>query len=125
MLGTFRNVSMCEDVREEVGNKKSLMGVFSGDVVVQELPARLKIAFYAEYIPDQGAGLHEFEFSIRVGSKEAASGKISVNSPRSEVATLILPQGIASIPTPCDIVLNVSGAGETRELIRKAVRLPD
>lgn len=113
------------DVREEVGNKKSLMGVFSGDLVVPVFPARIKVAFYAEYIPTPGVESHELTFSIGVGSEEVAAAGIRVATPQGEVATLILPQGIAQFEAPGDIVLKVSCEGETRELLRKSVRLPD
>jgi hypothetical protein len=123
MKGMFTNAIICEDVRDEVGNKKSLMGVFSGDIVVAEFPAIVRIAFYAEYILDVNAGPHELSFSIEVGGEEAASGRISIDNIRDRVATLIVPQGLATIAEPCDIALTFTGEGATRELIRKAVRL--
>jgi len=33
---------MCDDVRRELGNKMSLMGVYSGDIVFNRLPSNLK-----------------------------------------------------------------------------------
>jgi len=53
VVGTFRNVVVCEDVRDEVGNKRSLMGVFSGDITVQQFPAIVQLAVYLEYAPDK------------------------------------------------------------------------
>lgn len=65
MVGTFRNVVVCEDVRDEVGNKRSLMGVFSGDITVQQFPAIVQLAVYLEYAPDkddsEGLSLSNFE----------------------------------------------------------------
>jgi hypothetical protein len=31
-------VLVCEDIRQEIGNKPSAMGIFSGDIVVREFP---------------------------------------------------------------------------------------
>jgi hypothetical protein len=123
MLGIFRNASMCEDVRDEVGNKKSLMGVFSGDVVVPVFPARIRLAFYAEYLPRADAEAHELTFSIGIASTEAGSATMTIPPAPGQVATLILPQGIAQLEAPGDIVLSVSCKGETTELLRKTVRL--
>lgn len=125
MLGTFRNTSICEDVRDEVGNKKSLMGVFSGDLIVTEFPARLRVAFYAEYIPKDGTGEHELGISLSLGDVQAATTKIIVSSPPGQVAVLILPQGIAEFDAPGELVLRASCEGETAELLRKAIRLHD
>jgi hypothetical protein len=39
-VGKFYNVILCDDIREEIGNKKSLMGIFGGDVLVPRFPAQ-------------------------------------------------------------------------------------
>jgi hypothetical protein len=36
------HVIMCDDLRREVGNKMSLMGVYSGDILLNRLPSTLK-----------------------------------------------------------------------------------
>ena len=41
-----RNAILCEDIRHEIGNKNSLIGVFGGDILVAELPARIRVAVY-------------------------------------------------------------------------------
>lgn len=44
----IKNVILCEDVRQERSNKFTLIGVFSGDVQVESLPANVSIAVFME-----------------------------------------------------------------------------
>lgn len=37
---------VCEDIRQETGKKLSLLGVFSGDILVRTIPANLRVALY-------------------------------------------------------------------------------
>ena len=36
------HIIMCDDVRRELGNKMSLMGAYSGDIILNKLPGNLK-----------------------------------------------------------------------------------
>lgn len=36
------HIIMCDDVRRELGNKMSLMGFYSGDIILNKLPSNLK-----------------------------------------------------------------------------------
>lgn len=42
MSGAYVHTIWCDDIRMEVGNKPSFMGVYTGALVVQELPAQLQ-----------------------------------------------------------------------------------
>ena len=43
------NAILCEYLVAGLGNKHTLINVFSGDVVVETLPAALRLALYIEY----------------------------------------------------------------------------
>lgn len=43
-----RNALLCEDVRQEKTEKFFLIGVFSGDIIISKVPARVAIALYME-----------------------------------------------------------------------------
>jgi hypothetical protein len=47
-LLTITNAIVCEDVRAELNNKWSILGAYSGDIAVPNVPAAIKIAFYME-----------------------------------------------------------------------------
>jgi hypothetical protein len=41
MIERFIVTQFCDDIRQEVGNKTSLMGCYSGELLVEQLPAAL------------------------------------------------------------------------------------
>ena len=42
------NAILCEDIRQEVNNKKTLVGVYAGDILISSLPAPIDLAFYLD-----------------------------------------------------------------------------
>jgi hypothetical protein len=43
----------CDDIREEVGNKRSLMGIYHGEMFVQSVPILLpRLCFYINFVSD-------------------------------------------------------------------------
>jgi hypothetical protein len=121
----FRNVIVCEDVREEIGNKKSLMGLLSGDILVPQFPAQIKLAFYIEYLPPKDVvAERDLEFIIVLGDNSPISGKVRIG-PVQDVANIVIPSALAKFKEPGDIILYVRLGDDMRELTRKPVRLPN
>jgi hypothetical protein len=90
----FQNAILCEDVRYEVGNKKSLIGTFAGNIIVSEFPAAIQLAVYLEYTPktvgkDEKVDLEMWQDDVKIGS-----ATIIVNAKNNDNATLILPRAI-------------------------------
>lgn len=121
-VGQFRNAILCEDVREEIGNKKSIMGVFGGDVLVQSLPARIRVAFYAEYLPNDDE-VEEMDFLLKLGDTTVAEGKLSLPPNKKDVVTFIIQQGFLQLTEPTEIVLLIGSKNEMVETLRKDVKL--
>ena len=96
-MGKFRNVILCDDIRDEMGNKKSLMGVYSGDILVQNFPAAVQIAFYVDYVPaEDEAGEIPVQFRITQDGAEIAKAQIQAKIDKGPTVTLIIPKGVAS-----------------------------
>lgn len=56
---------ICDDVRKEVGNKLSYMGIYSGSIVVTQFPARLpKLCFVLNLRVDAESPLRQAVFRI-------------------------------------------------------------
>lgn len=63
-------VIFCDDVRQEIGNKQSLIGVYSGDLLVRHLPVVLpKLCVVATLMLPQGAGSDSAHFRIMQGDQ--------------------------------------------------------
>jgi hypothetical protein len=120
----FRNVIACDDVREEVRNKKSLMGVFSGDIVVAEIPANIWISFYIEKMPEQPNTSEEV--AIQVKQNDKTIGNVTLKFEAPEVATLVLGRAMMRVPEECtlSLVATVNG-GESEEILSKLLKKGD
>lgn len=96
--GTLGNVIVCDDIREEVRNKKSLMGVFPGGILVADLPGSIALAFYLEYFPSvEDEGKFLMEFRLLYGDEQIAQGNITAElTDEHQVLALVVPRGIAT-----------------------------
>lgn len=90
-----RNVILCEDIRDEIGNKKSLMGVMGGDIIVATMPAAIQVAIYFEYHPDDDES-EDFALKFRLwqDDTEIATGEMQAPIARGKDITLVVPRGM-------------------------------
>lgn len=127
MAGKFRNIILCEDVRDELGNKKSLMGILGGDILVPHFPAVLKIALYMEYVPESAEEKAvTVEFRILQDDAEIAKGKMEAEISPGQTANFILPQALISFEKDTVFQFNASVNGEAEEAIlnKKVMKTP-
>jgi hypothetical protein len=117
----LRNVIVCEDVREELGGKKSLMGVLGGDIVINALPGAIQLAFYIELEKSPSEGGH-ISFRISIDETEVAAAEVTIVPDPSKVALIVLPKGLVQFEKECDLIVRVSVNKEPeREMVRKRV----
>lgn len=91
----IRNVILCEDIREEIGNKKSLMGIVGGDILVATLPATIQVAVYFEYVPDANESGDVFvEFRLWLDDEEIAKGAMLGHIRPDNIIVLIVHRGL-------------------------------
>jgi hypothetical protein len=122
----FRNVILCDDIREEAGNKKSLMGVFAGDIQVPAFPANIHLAIYAEYV-NEGPS-EEVTFELRLFQDETEIVKFDARAklPVGAVGILAVPRAIVLFEKACTLrlVAGKPGTADRREIVSKTVSLP-
>jgi hypothetical protein len=124
-VGTFQNVIVCEDVREEIGGKKSLIGVFPGDILVPQFPITLQLALYFEYKPEKIGSSTTLEFRLMQDDTEMAKGRaVTQLGITDEIAAVILPRGLAGFDHPCKFRLLVSENGAPEiEVVSKRIAI--
>jgi hypothetical protein len=119
----FRSVIVCDDIREEIGNKKSLMGILAGDILTASMPANVQIAFYIDYLPTDD-GNDQISFQLLQDETEIAKGRLEVDAKRTRHASLIVPKALIRFEHECTFRMLASiNGGETMELLRKQVSL--
>jgi hypothetical protein len=74
---TVENVAFCENVRQEVGGKYTLLGVFAPELSVIEIPATIVLAIWISGTPN-AAGTFEADF------RALGTDKISLISGKME-----------------------------------------
>src|SRR4051812_32332837 len=95
----IRNAVLCEDVRQEKSNKFILIGVFPGDILVEDVPASVPLDVYIDAIalepigsiflklsgPGEGSAIIGINYhaSLEEGSTETVAALVT---PRMEVA---------------------------------------
>jgi hypothetical protein len=94
----FRNVIICDDVRQEINHKQTIIGAYSGDIVVANFPVALRLALYAEYVPDT-VGETTINLRFMFGKVEAAQIQGSFNfQSAGSVVSMALPGLNINIP---------------------------
>lgn len=89
---TIKNVIVCEDIREELRGKHSLIGVYSGDEIqISQIPGNIAISCFIE-VKVNISGAYDMNLRLRGPGKHSALLKARLNF--HEVGKL------AVIPTP-------------------------
>jgi len=117
------NVLACEFVRTEAENKFSILGAFSGDVLVPELPARFLIAFYIEVFFTK-LGQTTITIAASHGSKPYSRVKAELEvSDLAAPAILAFPTLSVLIETEGTIDLTLEIGEKKHNILKKPVRV--
>lgn len=114
-------VIFCEDVRQEAGNKWSILGVLSADILVPSLPATVRLALYVE---GEVANAYDGPLNLRLRLEDqellVAQGKLNA---QKGIIVLPVPQLIVSIPNAGMLRVDMGpGADQWSEVAAKQVR---
>lgn len=82
----IKNAFLCDDVRQEVNNKHTLVGVYSGNIVLPRVPADVLLGLFMEM--ETPAGAHEIEIRISGPGKGSATLKANIQQAESGSASL-------------------------------------
>jgi hypothetical protein len=115
----------CEDVREERGNKISVMGMFTDQIAVAQFPADIRIAFFFTVRSDKA---QEVILKTRITVDGEIAGHAHMQLSPTETASLgnvIVPLGFVRMSTDGYFALSMA-VGESEnwvEVIRKTVSI--
>lgn len=112
----IKNILIGEDLRQEIGNKFSLMGIFGGSinlnipkVVPHETPAAVSLAFLISIANnDPKCSLKDFSAQVTISIEENTFANVKANFESEEVDHIIhLPISRMLIPVQDKCVLKV------------------
>ena len=108
------NAIICEDVRVEGNGKHIILGVFSADILVRELPAFIPIMLWLQ-LDDIGDEPEEYEYRGVMSDAEFVSGNFQLKvSPSPNRATIALGQFPLRIENEGQLKFDVRPAKEGR-----------
>ena len=114
---------LCEDIRDEVGNKKSLMGVMTGDVVVGSFPVVRSVAIFMEYRPNAVDPVRvSFNFRLLQDDVEVVKAGMVSDIPAGQSANLIMPRALMSVEK--EVIFRILGSvdgGPEEEVLKKRI----
>ena len=85
----FANAILCEYAAKGEINKHTLVNVLCGDIVVRELPAKLHLGIYLEYIPDSTDPI-DMQLHIALGEKTVANILVKLTDQRKGFPGMIV-----------------------------------
>ncbi|MVB00187.1 hypothetical protein GN330_23345 [Nitratireductor sp. CAU 1489] len=89
----FGNAIVCEFAAKGERNKHTLVNVFSGDIVVQQMPARLHLGLYVEYLPEV-EGNQDISLRIKLDEKVFAKFQVKFKELSAKSPTAIVIQAM-------------------------------
>ena len=122
-LDNLRSVILCDDVRAEVGNKWSVMGVIGGDVLVPDFPAMINIAFFMQYYPSPDEeGAIRLHVRLLQDDEEIVKGRLDGVIPKTGTMQFVLQRALVRFDKESSFRMMMSlEGGEEREVLSRRI----
>jgi hypothetical protein len=118
---SLNNFLLCEDVREEINRKHTLVGVYSGGILVAKFPANIRLAAFLE-LSFQTDGKHILFLRMRYKEREIAQLEAEITVGTAGVGILALQSFNLNALEAGNFEIDVSANKETWMLaIKKSI----
>lgn len=108
---SFGNVVLCERVFQGENNKHILCNTYSGDIVVQELPATVPLSVYLE-VKSSKNGDETINVEFLVNNETMIGGSATAKSEKpGQIVVMILPMFMAGFDRNSTIKVRVTQDG--------------
>ena len=119
------NAVACEFIAPGANGKHTLANVFSGDILVREMPARISLAFYIEILPDQDIP-KMIRLELVLGKKTLAVAEAEIELEPSKMGVVALPSIQVNVEEDTKLKVIATGDGFARTVvIEKAITKGD
>jgi hypothetical protein len=124
-IGGFKidAVVLCEQNRVEINQKIILLGVFSGDIVVAEMPATLQISAYVQF---STSPMGEFKIDFKFVGPDGVEAMVSAEATMAAIGPSAVP--LPTVPLMCrkdgtvSLLMRVNGE-DWHEILKRKVFL--
>ena len=87
-MSGVRAIVLCDDIRREITGKDILIGVYSGRVVITQIPFALNLAIWLEYEPEK---IGKSTIHLRITYSNKAPGKLKIEMDVAELTSAGIP----------------------------------
>lgn len=115
---------LCEDIRDEVGNKRSLIGVYGNEITVPKFPASFSIAFYLEF-GVVAKGTYLLHFSMEGPGENRAKMNANIVVDEDTPVVLASPRFSAAVNEPGSLVIKMTNEDDTLVLFDMLISLDE
>jgi hypothetical protein len=108
------NIVFCDHIRQEIGGKHTLLGVYAPELNIASFPAMIQVAIWMSVTPNKTG---PFECEIRIKNpeqKEILNGKIQGEFKILAKTSLALPDMPIQITTAGDYSFNIKFSDEKK-----------
>lgn len=105
------NMIVAEYIVEGVNNKHTIINVYSGDILLSEIPASIPIAFYIEMKSSRDYS-GTISIKLMLGKKVAMEGGANVELRAGNPAVMAIPTGLIALKSPTTMKLFIGIEGE-------------
>lgn len=115
----FGNVVLCDDIRLEVRNKISLVGMLANDVFLDQIPSIQWFAIYIEFFPAELGPLN-VGVSITLGPTPVFLGRVDLNIVDLDTRGVItLPRFPVPVEQEGDFIVALDFPNERHEVLKR------
>ena len=122
----FPTVVLCDLVIQSVENKPSLIGIYTGDILTSAMPARLRLALYAEFVPPAN-GQYHIEIDIKADGNKLMKGAVEIKDAVAGITAMIPLPGFelgVDGPVQLEVTASVNSARAQVILKKKIMKNP-
>jgi len=114
---------LAEDVRAELGGKHTIIGAFSGDILLPAFPASFKIAAYL-VLRFKDKGDHVVDLEVKLDDAPLGTSTTGLDTREALTVVLVIPMGIVTVDHPQTFsIAGVIDGGEKRMIISTSIAL--
>lgn len=106
----FNNCLLCEDIRQEKSNKYILIGVYSGDILIANLPASIPLAFYLDGNVTK-PGSHKLHLKLSGPGEGSATIQLGLDTKKKN-EPIVLPLPRLDVTMECEGVFTVEASDD-------------
>lgn len=117
-------VLICDDVRKEINGKEIIIGLYTGDILVNSVPFVLGLVVWIEYFPSH-IGVNSLNVRLNYAGKTFISGTAVIDAQTITPHSVVLPNLILQGDVAGDLEIEMQEGEEWKLLKRKTVRQSD